>query len=206
MGLIRTVRRSFLPASYTRGNVELQLSQFKRVGGDKYKLNALLTVKRGNNQVTERARLRWSSDNEGFKVVSSGVSTIIDGENTISVVFNINELNLDKTLSLNKSADTPDSDDSDDTPATPATPDTSATDADESTINDIAVSDDSDDTPATPATPDTSATDADESTINDIAVSINANASDRLTAAINAMTNANAAVEATIPYPYNTSV
>ena len=100
MGPIGTVRRSFLAAGYSRGKVKMQLNNVKRVGNDKESLTGLLTVKHGSNQVTESATAKWSSTDKGFKVVSSGVSTIIDGEDSISVVFNMSDLGLEKTMSL----------------------------------------------------------------------------------------------------------
>ena len=100
MGPIGTVRRSFLSAGYTRGKVEMQLKNIKRVGNDKETLTGLLTVKHGSDQVTESATVKWSSSDEGFKVVSSGVSTIIDDQDSISVVLDMSDLGLEKTLNL----------------------------------------------------------------------------------------------------------
>lgn len=100
MGPIGTVRRSFLSAGYSRGKVEMQLTKIRRVNSNKESLTALITVKHGNDQVTESATVKWSSTDEGFKVVSSGVSTIIDDEDSISVVFDISDLGLKKTLNL----------------------------------------------------------------------------------------------------------
>ena len=105
MGPIGTVRRSFLSSAYSRGNVKMQLNNIKRVGSDKESLTGLLTVKYGSNQVTESATAKWSSSDGGFKIESSGVSTTIDGENSISVVFNMSSLSLTKTLSLNLDSD-----------------------------------------------------------------------------------------------------
>ena len=100
MGPIGTVRRSFLSAGYSRGKVEMQLKNIKRVGNDKETLTGLLTVKHGSDQVTESATVKWSSSDEGFKVVSSGVSTIIDDQDSISVVLDMSDLGLEKTLNL----------------------------------------------------------------------------------------------------------
>ena len=101
MGPIGTVKRSFLPVGYSRGNVEMQLTNITRANNDKESLTALLTVKKGNNQVSETATVKWSSSDGGFKVKSSGVSTIIDGEDSISVVFDMSDLSLTKTMNLN---------------------------------------------------------------------------------------------------------
>ena len=101
MGPIGTVKRSFLPVGYSRGSVKMQLNNIKRVGSDKESLTGLLTVKQGNNQVSETATAKWSSSDGGFKVKSSGVSTIIDGEDSISVVFDMSDLSLNKTMKLN---------------------------------------------------------------------------------------------------------
>ena len=101
MGPIGTVKRSFLPVGYSRGSVKMQLNNIKRVGSDKESLTGLLTVKNGSNQVTESATAKWSSSDGGFKVKSSGVSTIIDGEDSISVVFDMSDLSLKKTMKLN---------------------------------------------------------------------------------------------------------
>lgn len=78
----------------------MQLTKIRRVNSNKESLTALITVKHGNDQVTETATAKWSSTDEGFRVVSSGVSTIIDDENSISVVFDMSGLGLKKTLNL----------------------------------------------------------------------------------------------------------
>jgi hypothetical protein len=78
----------------------MQLTKIRRVNRNKESLTALITVKHGNDQVTESATAKWSSTEEGFKVVSSGVSAIIDDEDSISVVFDMSDLGLKKTLNL----------------------------------------------------------------------------------------------------------
>merc|ERR1711907_689530 len=100
MGPIGTVKRSFLPFGFSRGNVDMHLSDIKRVDGDKEKLTALLTVKRGKHQKTEHARLTWNANHEGFVVKSSGVDTVIDDSGSIEVEFSMEELDLDKKMKL----------------------------------------------------------------------------------------------------------
>merc|ERR1711907_277449 len=100
MGPIGTVKRSFLPFGFSRGNVDMHLSDIKRVDGDKEKLTALVTVKRGKHQKTEHARLTWNAKHEGFVVKSSGVDTVIDDSGSIEVEFSMEELDLDKKMKL----------------------------------------------------------------------------------------------------------
>ena len=100
MGPIGTVRKSYLPFGFSKGNVDMQLTKIKRVDRDKELLTALVTVKNGKEYVTESATLKWNVKEEGFDVRSNGVKTLYSDSDTIKVEFSIEEINLDETLTL----------------------------------------------------------------------------------------------------------
>jgi uncharacterized protein YoxC len=78
----------------------MQLTEIKRVDGDKELLTALVTVKNGKEYVTESATLKWNVKREGFVVRSNGVKTLYSDSDTIKVEFSIEEINLHETLTL----------------------------------------------------------------------------------------------------------
>ena len=100
MGPIGTVRKSYLPFGFSKGNVDMQLTEIKRVDRDKELLTALVTVKNGKEYVTESATLKWNVKREGFVVRSNGVKTLYSDSDTIKVEFSIEEINLHETLTL----------------------------------------------------------------------------------------------------------
>jgi hypothetical protein len=100
MGPIGTVRQSYLPFGYSRGKVDMQLTEITRVNGSKANLTALITVKHGEKYVTEHATLTWNDKYEGFVLKSNGVKTLYSESDNIKVEFSMKDINLDETVTL----------------------------------------------------------------------------------------------------------
>ena len=100
MGPIGTVRQSYLPFGYSKGNVDMQLTEITRVNGSKENLTALVTVKHGKEYVTEHTTLTWNDKEEGFVLKSNGVKTLYRDSDTIKVEFSIEELDLSNNMEL----------------------------------------------------------------------------------------------------------
>ena len=100
MGVLRDVRKNRLPIGYSKGNVEMQFTEIKRVDGDKNQLSASIVVKRNNNQETVSATLDWDSGDKVFVVDAEGITASVGDSDFLDVTFTLSSLSLEKTMTL----------------------------------------------------------------------------------------------------------
>ena len=100
MGILGDVRKNRLPISFSRGNVEMQFTEIKRVDGDKEQLSASIVVKHNNSQETVSATMEWDSDEKVFVVDAEGITASVGDSGSLEVTFNLSSLNLEKTMTL----------------------------------------------------------------------------------------------------------
>jgi hypothetical protein len=102
MGVLGDVRKNRLPIGYSKGNVEMQFTELKRVDADKEQLSASIVVKRNNTQETVSATLDWDSDEKVFVVDAEGITASVGDSDSLEVTFDLSSLSLEKTMTLSK--------------------------------------------------------------------------------------------------------
>ena len=102
MGVLGDVRKNRLPIGYSKGNVEMQFTEIKRVDADKEQLSASIVVKRNNTQETVSATLDWDSDEKVFVVDAEGITASVGDSDSLEVTFDLSSLSLEKTMTLSK--------------------------------------------------------------------------------------------------------
>ena len=100
MGVLGDVRKNRLPIGYSKGNVEMQFTEIKRVDADKEQLSASIVVKRNNTQETVSATLDWDSDEKVFVVDAEGITASVGDSDSLEVTFDLSSLSLEKTMTL----------------------------------------------------------------------------------------------------------
>jgi hypothetical protein len=100
MGVLGDVRKNRLPIGYSKGNVEMQFTEIKRVDADKEQLSASIVVKRNNTQETVSATLDWDSDEKVFVVDAEGITASVGDSDSLEVTFSLSSLSLEKTMTL----------------------------------------------------------------------------------------------------------
>ena len=100
MGVLRDVRKNRLPVGYSKGNVEMQFTEIKRVDGDKNQLSTSIVVKRNNTQETVSATLDWDSGDKVFVVDAEGITASVGDSDFLDVTFTLSSLSLEKTMTL----------------------------------------------------------------------------------------------------------